>query len=507
MKKNGSKYFYNSILIFFTNQSISKIQLIQISKIISSSSLFLYIYKMSYIQTILYSSSFSSEKFLSLISLAIIGSFNAVYTQNYLSFTLAWLILISFICYDCFNLKCKQQSFLKLIILIKDYYFFAVSFLIIFNLVSFPHQLNYQNGLLDGLQIIILIKVLKPVFSKFFLLLCVNVLMIYFIDLKTQFILEIIFLVGTYLLHLFCKIRVKKFKLQAERKFCKNKKISTAVQEYLNLVFLGWGWGKKFILEKDLNVLQYKESLLLDDLQPKGKVLNDVLEEMEKYKYKIRKEDHERCFTEVELMDETLKNNENNDLMISFQDLTNYIFNERSEKVYLPVESHMEGEEQQLIYILRQKEKAFFRFISNDFAHMMNEKNGIIQSYSKAISFVSHEFRTPLNCIINMLQAIQHSLENELISNFIIPSLISSKFLLNLVNDLLDIAQLEAGKFKLIFLEFNLSALLEDTLQIISFQAINRKIELELEIDDDIVMAKSDPNRIRQIITNLLSNY
>ena len=319
-----------------------------------------------------------------------------------------------------------------------------------------------------------------------------------------QFIVEIIVLIVIYLLHLFCKIRANKVGLQAKCKFIKNKKISKETQEYLDFVLLG-SWGRKFILDRYLKLFYYGESVVTD-LDRKQQSMNDVLEEMGRYEYKIRKEIHERCFSEDEIMGETLKDfDKNMDFVISFDELIRCVFNDKFEKACLVVECNMEIGEKQFIYILRQNGKAFFRFISNDFARLMNKKNGIIQSYSKAISFVSHEFRTPLNCIINMLQAMQHTVENEIINNFIVPSLISSKFLLNLVSDLLDIAQLEAEKFKLIFLDFNLSALLEDTLQIISFQAVNRKIHLELKIDETIMMAKSDPNRIRQIITNLLS--
>lgn len=125
-------------------------------------------------------------------------------------------------------------------------------------------------------------------------------------------------------------------------------------------------------------------------------------------------------------------------------------------------------------------------------------------NYSRAISFVAHEFRTPLNCIVSMLQTLDQQIDPKLSSNFIVPALISSKFLLNLVSDLLDIAQIEAEKFKLVNIDFDLKFLMQDTLQIILFQAMKRGLELKMNFDNTIKRFKSDPNRIRQILINLL---
>ncbi len=161
------------------------------------------------------------------------------------------------------------------------------------------------------------------------------------------------------------------------------------------------------------------------------------------------------------------------------------------------------------------------------FIHAFNKKNGDIlclfkdiseekyiknlivinENKSKAISFVSHEIRTPLNCIINMLKIVENKIDEESFDKIIKPAENSAKFLLNLVNDLLDMAQIEGGKFKLNYLEFDLKMLLSDTLTLIKIQAESRKIELKLnyhlKLQESI---KSDPNRIRQVTINLLGN-
>lgn len=131
----------------------------------------------------------------------------------------------------------------------------------------------------------------------------------------------------------------------------------------------------------------------------------------------------------------------------------------------------------------------------------------INENKSKTISFVSHEIRTPLNCIINMLKIVENKLDEESFEKIIKPAENSAFFLLNLVNDLLDMAQIEAGKFKLNYLEFDLKMLLSDIITLIKLQAESRKIELKLNCDPRLPETiKSDPNRIRQITINLLGN-
>ena len=130
-----------------------------------------------------------------------------------------------------------------------------------------------------------------------------------------------------------------------------------------------------------------------------------------------------------------------------------------------------------------------------------------LENYQKVISFLAHEFRTPLNCIINMIQALEEYVSVELVTNYISPSIISTNFLLNLVNDLVDIAQIQAGTFKIVPVSFNLENLLNDTIQIIVLQAKKRNLELKIEKGISKKEIRNDPNRIRQILINLLSTF
>ena len=118
-----------------------------------------------------------------------------------------------------------------------------------------------------------------------------------------------------------------------------------------------------------------------------------------------------------------------------------------------------------------------FLFILNDTTQNYTLNNMMLQSANKtkAVSYVSHEMRTPLNCIIGMLNMMEPVLEEKNVEEYLLPALSSAKFLLNLLNDLLDVAQIQAGTFKLVLVEIELKQLLFDVLSMIEIQAKVKK--------------------------------
>jgi signal transduction histidine kinase len=114
-----------------------------------------------------------------------------------------------------------------------------------------------------------------------------------------------------------------------------------------------------------------------------------------------------------------------------------------------------------------------YLFILKDITqnHIFNEIILQNANNTKAVSFVSHEMRTPLNCIIGMLNMIEPLLEAKDVEEFVLPALGSARFLLNLLNDLLDVAQIHAGTFKLVLLEFDLKKLMLEIVCMFEIQA------------------------------------
>ena len=126
---------------------------------------------------------------------------------------------------------------------------------------------------------------------------------------------------------------------------------------------------------------------------------------------------------------------------------------------------------------------------------------------SDFLATMSHEIRTPMNGVLGILQVLQKSDLNDQQSNQLKLALNSADNLLSLINDLLDLSKIEAGKIDLEQKEFCLSELLSDLSQAIAFKAFEKNIDFILDTHDlSVKTAIGDPHRIKQVVTNLLSN-
>ncbi|CAD8133081.1 unnamed protein product [Paramecium octaurelia] len=129
------------------------------------------------------------------------------------------------------------------------------------------------------------------------------------------------------------------------------------------------------------------------------------------------------------------------------------------------------------------------------------------KDYMRILSKVSHDMRTPLNAIINMQLCLKDQIDESLAERYLKPSLNSCRLLLNLVNDILDQAQLQNRKIRLVFKKFNLKKLINKTISIFDIQKEKKELIILLNYDATVPeFINSDKNRIRQVIMNLLSN-
>ncbi|AFZ03470.1 ATP-binding protein [Calothrix sp. PCC 6303] len=129
---------------------------------------------------------------------------------------------------------------------------------------------------------------------------------------------------------------------------------------------------------------------------------------------------------------------------------------------------------------------------------------------SEFLANVSHEIRTPLNGMMGFLKLILDGMvdDEEERNNFIEEAHRSSLHLLNIINDLLDFAKIEAGKMKLECSFVNLNELFTDVGSFISLQTEQRNLSFQLvqpETSDEI-MVYGDYQRLKQVMLNLLSN-
>ncbi len=126
---------------------------------------------------------------------------------------------------------------------------------------------------------------------------------------------------------------------------------------------------------------------------------------------------------------------------------------------------------------------------------------------SEFLSNMSHEIRTPINAILGMNEMILRESRNETILEYAENIRNASNNLLGIVNDILDFSKIEAGKMEIIPVEYELSSLLNDLVNMIQKRATDKGLELIVNVDEKLPMILfGDEIRIKQVVTNILTN-
>jgi K+-sensing histidine kinase KdpD len=119
----------------------------------------------------------------------------------------------------------------------------------------------------------------------------------------------------------------------------------------------------------------------------------------------------------------------------------------------------------------------------------------------------SHELRTPLNGLLGMLELLKDLTLQKEATRYIAFAFTSATLLLNLINDILDLSKIEAGKLEVTQRPFNVKHVLESAAQLLVPQAASRGLDLTVEVVEPIpYLLCGDADRIRQVLLNLLSN-
>ncbi len=132
------------------------------------------------------------------------------------------------------------------------------------------------------------------------------------------------------------------------------------------------------------------------------------------------------------------------------------------------------------------------------------------QAKSIFLANISHELRTPLNAVIGYSELLVEAAADEPVQEYFISDLKkiqdAGEHLLDLINNILDLSKVEAGKMELDITEFSIIPLIENVANVVKPMALKKSNKLLVNYNNDLGTITSDETKIRQALLNLLSN-
>ena len=144
-----------------------------------------------------------------------------------------------------------------------------------------------------------------------------------------------------------------------------------------------------------------------------------------------------------------------------------------------------------------------------EIAEKSRELEAASRHKSEFLANMSHELRTPLNAILGFSEVLADRLFGEINdkqAEYLRDILESGRHLLSLINDILDLSKVEAGRMELEKAEFDLPSAIENALTLVRERAVRRGIALARTIDQRLEIVHADERKVKQVLLNLLSN-
>ena len=156
---------------------------------------------------------------------------------------------------------------------------------------------------------------------------------------------------------------------------------------------------------------------------------------------------------------------------------------------------------------LSDRMSAFLGKITSELVDMATQAQDANKAKSAFLSHMSHEIRTPINAILGMDEMILRESSEGDILDYADSIRSACNNLLGIVNDILDLSKIEAGKMSIVPVKYELISVVKDMYNVVKLRAKEKELEVKLDIDGDLPSGLfGDSTRIKQIITNLLTN-
>lgn len=136
----------------------------------------------------------------------------------------------------------------------------------------------------------------------------------------------------------------------------------------------------------------------------------------------------------------------------------------------------------------------------------LQEAQSANQAKSKFLAGMSHELRTPLNSVIGYSQLLQRTKLDDDQTHHVENIATSGKYLLTLINELLDLSSIEVGGFSISLEPTRLDQIIDQTVAIMSPVALEKQIEIQMIVPSQPIEVIGDMTRIKQVLINYLSN-
>jgi signal transduction histidine kinase len=147
--------------------------------------------------------------------------------------------------------------------------------------------------------------------------------------------------------------------------------------------------------------------------------------------------------------------------------------------------------------------------MNDELGRLYGELESASRHKSEFLANMSHELRTPLNAVIGFSEVLQDRLFGELNdkqAEYVADIHTSGRHLLALINDILDLSKIEAGRMELQLNSFALADVLESSVALMRERATRNGISLRLEVDPSAGVIEADERKLKQVLFNLLSN-